>query len=200
METDWNPLLNNVYDIDHVYDVWISQFRDIVEKYIPLKFESGYYRPTDKPWMSGEVRRAIPRRDRLLRIHNTKRTVYSWESYRRQRNFTTNAIRLAKKRYYENVNKKLSDPAINIKSWWSLSKRLCGSMNVSRIPTIVENDVLITDPKEKACIFNDYFVAQSQLPGTSDSTIPPDLPLYQNAVFLSNVQVTEVEVLTLLQN
>ncbi len=78
-----------------------------------------------------------------------------------------------KKRYYENVNKKLSDPAINIKSWWSLSKRLCGSMNVSRIPTIVENDVLITDPKEKACIFNDYFVAQSQLPGTSDSTIPP---------------------------
>ena len=73
-------------------------------------------------------------------------------------------------------------------------------MNVSRIPTIVENDVLITDPKEKACIFNDYFVEQSQLPGTSDSSIPPDLPLYQNAVFLSNVQVTEVEVLTLLQN
>ena len=148
-------------------------------------------RPTDKPWISGEVRRAIRKRDRLLRIHNARQTAHSWESYRRQRNFATNVIRQAKKRYYQNVNKKLSDPAINIKSWWSLSKRLCGSMNVSRIPTIVENDVLITDSKEKACIFNDYFVAQSQLPG-SDSIIPPDLPLYQNAVFLSNVQVTEL--------
>jgi hypothetical protein len=126
-------------------------------------------------------------------------TAHSWESYRRQRNFTTNVIRQAKKRYYQNVNKKLSDPAINVNLWWSLSKGLGGSMNVSRIPTIVENDVLITDSKEKACIFNDYFVAQSQLP-VSDSIIPPDLPLYQNAVFLSNVQVTEVEVFTLLQN
>ena len=197
LETDWNPLLNNVYDIDHVYDVWISQFRDIVKKYIPLKLVT--IRPTDKPWISGEVRRAIRKRDRLLRIHNARQTAHSWESYRRQRNFATNVIRQAKKRYYQNVNKKLSDPAINIKSWWSLSKRLCGSMNVSRIPTIVENDVLITDSKEKACIFNDYFVAQSQLP-ESNSIIPPDLSLYQNAVFLSNVQVTELEVFTLLQN
>ena len=42
LETDWNPLLNNVYDIDHVYDVWISQFRDIVKKYMH-SLEIGYY-------------------------------------------------------------------------------------------------------------------------------------------------------------
>jgi hypothetical protein len=81
LETDWNPLLNNVYDIDHVYDVWISQFRDIVKKYIPLKLVT--IRPTDKPWISGEVRRAIRKRDRLLRIHNARQTAHSWESYRR---------------------------------------------------------------------------------------------------------------------
>ena len=46
-----------------------------------------------------------------------------------------------------------------------MTKRLCGSTNVSLVPTIMENDVLVVDPGEKASIFNDYLVAQGQLPG-----------------------------------
>jgi hypothetical protein len=35
--------------------------------------------------------------------------------------------------------------------------------NRSSISTIVENDNSITDPAEKARIFNDYFIAQTKL-------------------------------------
>ena len=41
---------------------------------------------------------------------------------------------------------------------------VCGRENSSSIPPIVENEVTIFDSKEKACIFNEYFVLQSELP------------------------------------
>lgn len=194
--TKWHPSLENATDIDEVYDVWFTLFRTIIEKYIPLK--SVIIRHRDKPWMNSEVRRAIRKRDRLLRTHNRKLSGYSWESYRRQRNFTTNLIRLTKKRYYQRLNKELSDPGINFKKWWSITKRLCGSSNVSSILIIVENGVAVTDPKEKACIFNDYFIAQTQLPG-ADSATPPEVLPFQSVAFLSNIWVIEEEILTLMR-
>ena len=45
--------------------------------------------------------------------------------------------------------------------------RVCGRENSSSIPTIVENERPIFDPKEKACISNDYFVLQTELAGAN---------------------------------
>ncbi len=114
--------------------------------------------------MNGEVRRAIHKRNRLLRFHNNRPNELSWENYRRQRNLTTQLIRYSKQKYYDKVNIDLGNPKINAKKWWSISKNLCGKKNNPRIPTIVENGLSINNPKEKACIFNSYFVAQTQLP------------------------------------
>ena len=57
--------------------------------------------------MNGEVRRAIRKRNRLLRFHNNRPNEFSWENYRRQRNLTTKLIRSAKQRYYDKGNKDL---------------------------------------------------------------------------------------------
>ena len=79
---DWFSLFDSEFDIDNVYNTWVAQFHAIIEKYIPRKTVT--IRPRDKPWMNGIVRRAIRRRNRLLRIHNKKRTELSWENYRCQ--------------------------------------------------------------------------------------------------------------------
>ena len=194
---DWFSLFDSEFDIDNVYNTWVAQFHAIIEKYIPRKTVT--IRPRDKPWMNGIVRRAIRRRNRLLRIHNKKRTELSWENYRRQRNLTTTLIRQAKQTYYDKVNAELSNPLTNIKKWWSISKNLCGKTYKSRIPTLIENDDLITNPREKACIFNDYFVAQTQLPGAGSSVVP-NLPFYQSVTFLANICVTEDEILILMRS
>jgi hypothetical protein len=68
---DWFSLFDSEFDIDNVYNTWVAQFHAIIEKYIPRKTVT--IRPRDKPWMNGIVRRAIRRRNRLLRIHNKKR-------------------------------------------------------------------------------------------------------------------------------
>ena len=128
----------------------------MIEKHILLKIVA--IRPKDKPWMNGEVRSAIRKRNRRLRIHNDRPNEYSWENYRRQRNLTTKLIRSAKQCYYDKVHRDLSNPLINAKKWWSISNNFCGKKNSSRIPTLLENNILINNPKEKASIFNSYFL------------------------------------------
>ena len=107
-------------------------------------------------------------------------------------------IRQAKQIYHDKVNAELSNPLTNIKKWWSISKNLCGKTYKSRIPTLIEND-LITNPSKKACIFNDYFVSQTQLPGAGPSVVP-NLPFYQSVTFLANSCATEDEVLILMRS
>ena len=98
----------------------------------------------------GNVRLAIRKSNCLLRIHNNRSNDHSWENYRKQRNLSTKLIRSAKQCIYDKINKDLSSPSINVKKWWSISKNLCGRTNNSRIPTILENYVLINNPKQKA--------------------------------------------------
>ena len=153
-------------------------------------------RPNDKPWMDSKVRLAIRKRDRLLRIHNIRPSPVTWESYRVQRNIVTSLIRFAKKSFYESANKDLSNPDINCKKWWSIVNRVCGRENSSSIPPIVEYEVTIFDSKEKACIFNEYFVLQSELPVVN--AIPPAIEPYQTQRFLSHIIATEEQVLELM--
>ena len=73
---------------------------------------------------------------------------------------------------------------------------MCGRENSSSIPPIVENEVTIFDSKEKACIFNGYFVLQSELPVVN--AIPPAIQPYQTQRFLSHIIATEEQVLELM--
>ena len=190
-QMDWFSLCENTNDIDETYSCWYSHFRSIIEKYIPLKMVT--IRPNDKPWMDSEVRHAIRRRDRLLRIHNIRPSPVTWENYRAQRNFVTSLIRFAKKSFYERASTDLSNPDTNCKKWWSIVNKVCGRENSSTIPPIIENEVPIFDSKEKACIFNDYFVLQTELPLAN--AIPPIIQPYQTQQFLSNIIATEEQVL-----
>ena len=119
-QEDWSSLFDTAFDINTVYANWLAHFCAIIEKYIPLKIV--IIRSRDKPWMNGDVRRAIRKRNRLLRIHNNRSNDHSWKNYRKERNLTTKLIRSAKQRFYHKINKDLSSPSINVKKWWSISK------------------------------------------------------------------------------
>ena len=187
-QMDWFSLCENTNDINETYSCLYSHFCSIIEKYIPLKTVT--ISPNDKrPWMDGKVRLAIRKRDCLLRIHNTRPSPVTWESYRAQRNIVTSLIRFAKKSFYERVNKDLSNPDINCKKWWSIVNGVCGRENSSSIPPIIENGVPIFDSKENACIFNEYFVLQTKLPLAN--AIPPVIQPYQTQQFLSSIIATE---------
>ena len=174
----------------------IVNFDISVERFIPLKIVT--IRPKDKPWMTGEIRLAIRKRDCYLRKYNNNKLSVAWERYRKQRNQIVSLIRCAKKAYFDKVNHDLSDPKISTKKWWSISKRLCGGNEVTSIPAIVEDRVTVTDPIEMAEIFNAYFVDQTKHPGAD--TIPPSISSFQMVRTISTVTTTNEEVFDLMKN
>ena len=144
--------------------------------------------------MYSKVRLSIKRRDRLLRftinahLQPNVGTLIGLNVI-----LVSHLYDLPKKAFYERVNKDLSNPDINSKKWWSVVRRVCGRENSSSIPTIVENIRPIFDPKEKACILNDFFVFQTELAGAN--TISPVISPYQTQQFLSSFIATEEQVL-----
>ena len=99
------------------------------------------------PWMNSKVTKAIRKRNRLLKLFCRR----------------TKELRLCKGRYFANLNEKLQDTKIGPKRCWGIVKSLYGNKIQSTIPTLLEGDSLITDTKEKATLFNDYFSTQCKV-------------------------------------
>ena len=77
----------------------------------------------------------------------------------------------AKKYYDEKVARKLSDPTTSPKEYWRLTKKVYGKKVASSIPPIIDNNIVYSNPVQKANLFNNHFSAKSKLPLTM-----PDLP------------------------
>ena len=166
---DWDGCINDCHDVNIVYKNWFSSFLRIVKEHIPCK--TVVIRPKDKPWMNSGVRKAIRKRNRLLKVHTIRNSSSSWENYRSQRNFTTALIRSSKRQYYANLNNKLQDPDTNSKKWWGIVKSLYGQKMFTTVPTLVEGPLMIHDAKDKAELLNEFFCSQSRL-DESSSFVP----------------------------
>ena len=63
----------------------------------------------------------------------------------------------SKEQFYFPILNKLMDPATSSKVYWSILKTFLNNKNILCIPPIYHNDNYITDFKEKAEIFNNFF-------------------------------------------
>ena len=138
LNANWDEIFGDTScDIDTLYENVFSLFVSIVESFIPRR---NVIRPSDKPWMSNEIRRAIRKRDRLLRVYSRVKLDCAWERYRVQRNTVVSLIRLTKMNYNSKINQALSDPLISAKRWWGIVKSMYGNKYCSSIPAISEGD------------------------------------------------------------
>ena len=63
---NWESTFSSITEnIDEIYERWLSLFLNVVECFIPSNVIT--IRPNDKPWMSGTIRRAMRKLNRLLR-------------------------------------------------------------------------------------------------------------------------------------
>ena len=186
----------NTDNIDDLHCKWYETFREALEFSIPNRIVT--IRPRDIPWMSSDIRKAIRKRNRLLKYFCRHKSPRAWENYRVQRNLTTFLIRTAKTKYYTNLSDKLQDPKIGQKKWWGIIKSLYGNKIHSNIPALLEGDRMITDAKEKATLFNDYFCSVCQIEN-GDAALP-SLSAFQNSKYLANISTSEQEINILLRN
>ena len=59
--------------------------------------------------------------------------------------------------YYSNLSTKLAKQKSNPKTYWSVLKRLLNNKKIPCIPSLFDENKLLTDFREKAEIFNSFF-------------------------------------------
>ena len=109
----WGEVFYNVDDVDDLYNRWFQCFHSILESFVPHRM--AIIRPRDKPWINSEIRIAIRKRNRSLKLFCRRKSPRTWENYRLQRNTTTSLIRNRKLSSLANLNKKLKDPKLGPK-------------------------------------------------------------------------------------
>ena len=62
--------------------------------------------------------------------------------------------------YYKNHGKKLNDPTIQTKFYWTILKSFYNNKKVPLIPPLLLNDKFVTDIKRKANAFKTFFAEQ----------------------------------------
>ena len=62
-----------------------------------------------------------------------------------------------KKEYYDQLSKKLDDPLTSSKACWSMLKTFYSGTKIPLIPPIIIDNKVITNFREKANVFNNFF-------------------------------------------
>ena len=105
---------------------------------------------------------------------------------------------LAKEKYLKKLGSKLNDPNAGPKSYWKVLRKLMNKCKTPKIPPILNNNnILITDCKEKATSFNDYFLKQCT-PNTNDSVLPPFSYLTEKR--LETITFTNEDIIKIIQS
>ena len=79
-------------------------------------------------------------------------------------------IEKSKDEYYYRLGKRLNDHSASAKSYWTILKTY-NKRRIPLIPPLLVNNSFVTDFKEKANLFNEFFFKQCT-PVANDSTLP----------------------------
>ena len=75
----------------------------------------------------------------------------------RMRNECHEVVNNAKEKYLRDLGAKLADPTTGQKSYWKILNKFLNKCKIPRIPPLLVHEKFITNCKEKAIIFNDFF-------------------------------------------
>ena len=99
--------------------------------------------------------------------------------------------------YYENLAKKLNNPLLQTKTYWSILKTFYNNKKIPQIPPLLEDDKFVTDMKTKADIFNKFFAEQCT-PLKNDSKLPSN-QIYLTQSRLGSLNFNEDEILKIIR-
>ena len=177
--------------VNYTYDLISMILRDLVPN------KKVIIRPKDKPWMSNEVRRAFRRRNREYNRYKRIPTDYNRMKFHIARREANRLKRDAMKRYESSIVNKLSNPNLDVKKFWSLTKGLLGSKSHHSIPPLTDRGITVSDDVHKAELFNELFSSHMKLDSTQSNL--PDFHFLCD-VKLDSIQTDETEVLKLFQS
>ena len=166
---NWEKLFQNK-NIHDQLKLFNETIVNIVSNYIPNKFIIS--NDKDPPWLNDHIKRLINLKNEIFKkylkdgrpdsVYENLQTI-TWD--------LTEAVSGSRNVYYERLANKLNDPNTSVKAYWSIIKTLFNGKKVPVISPILVNNKLVTNFKDKANVFNDFFSKQCQLI-PNNSTLP----------------------------
>ena len=125
-----------------------------LEKNAPSK--TRYVRANQAPYMNKKLSKEIMKRSRLRNKFLNTRSELDRKVYNKQRNYVVNLLRNVKKEFYGNLN---TNVLTENRTFWKTVKPFLSekSKKASKI-TLIENEKIVSEDKEIAKVFNDYFI------------------------------------------
>lgn len=185
--TDWSFIQNND-NIDEINNKFHSILLDTAETCIPCIDYTK--RPSDKPWMNGNIRKQIRQRNRLYNKAKQTQSPIHLNNYRNKRNDVVSLIREAKKSYMQKLQANLADPKTPIKQWYKIANEISSLKNKKNPPPPLKNNTSFDiHPLDKANTLNKHFANISKIEN------PPPLPEETHPNFsLDDIYITEQDV------
>ena len=153
----------------------------------------------DPPWLNEEIKSLIKLKNEAYKDYqNSNKSHFElnrWKTITIQLN---ESINIAKQKYYSDLSSKLNDNSINRKKYWSILKSLWNGKKVPLIPPLLCNNNFITDFKDKAEIFNNYFADQCT-PFENNSQIPNEMS-YVTDKRIANIDFTFNDIFNLIKS
>ena len=158
---DWAHSFNQL-NVHEMVDFFTNKLTNLAKIHIPSKQIS--VSDSDAPWINNKLKTAIKKNKKIYSnwVKNGKTRANKVFVNRSQRD-TNKLIREAKANYVKSLSTKICDPDSGCKVFWSAFKRLLNNKKITNIPPLLFNGNFITNFKEKASIFNDYFAKQCKI-------------------------------------
>ena len=195
VKINWQQLFVHL-NVNEMSLLFTDVFLDVIGRYVPNQIVT--FNEKDAPWVTPRVKTAIKRNARVYRKWIKRgRNPNDRENVCKIQNETNRLIKENKKDYYSQLGRKLSDPNIGQRHFWTAFKKLANKKINTNIPPVILGGRYVSNIKEKAGIFNDYFAQQCQI-FDNGSMLPDFSPLTES--LLSDITISKESIVSIINN
>ena len=153
----------------------------------------------DPLWINSKIKGLIQEKNIAKKCYflNNK-DIQLFRRFQCIQNLLTATIEKSKEQFYSRISTKLMDPIISSKTYRSILKTFLNNKKILCIPPIYHNDNHITDFKEKAQIFNEFFANQCTL--VKNSSKLPTNSFKRTNNLLSTISFTKDDIAKIIKN
>ena len=189
-EFPWEDELRRYQNPTHQVTLFTECILNIMSNFVPNEEKTNC--PREPEWFNRNIKNLLRKQNKIYKRY--KKDGYKNEDkliLDRLKKECFEAITNAKEKHYRDLGTKLADPTTGQKIYWKIMNKFLNKCKVPRIPPLFVQGNFITDFKEKASIFNDYFTSQCT-PILNDSVLP-DFNLRTNSR-LGTFEITSDEI------
>ena len=143
---------------------------NIMSNFVPNEVKT--FRPREPEWMNNNIKNLLRKKSKVFKRY--KKNGYKPEDkiiLDRLRNESHETILNTKEKFLMDIGKKLANPTTGQKSYWKILNKFLNKCKVPKIPPLFVQGRYITDCKDKASIFNNFFSSQC-IPFVNNSELP----------------------------